>query len=171
MAIRDEKNGAWEDIEELRIIGDTSASQTAECARAYIDDAWEEVWRANAFIVKPSKNCTIEGENVTIAFSWTASVGNSGGFNIYGDFKAGETYKITITCTVGGGTLYINAGSGESFSSLAIAANNNAYTYLTPSYDTEYLYFYISRSTNVSGSYTGKFTDILVNDVECGYNS
>jgi hypothetical protein len=36
---------AWEDAE-LRTQGEISATDTAECARAWIDDAWEDVWNA-----------------------------------------------------------------------------------------------------------------------------
>ena len=176
MAIRNHNLEAWEDIYDLKCPEVNGARESAYCARTYVDGAWEDVWNDEEFTVKAGSNCTINNEIVTVAFSWSAQSGNTGGFDIYGDFTAGESYTITVTSRSGTANFTVSgykSGSttaSESYGVLNITTSGQtASITITPAKDIERVCFSHGQGGSTSGSYSGSFIDIMVNGTECTY--
>lgn len=56
MALRTYNSDAWGDIEDLKTPEVNNARQSAECAKIYQNNAWEEVWAAIKIMVEKSNN-------------------------------------------------------------------------------------------------------------------
>lgn len=176
MAIRNHNLEAWEDIYDLKCPEANGARESAYCARAYVDGAWEDVWNDEEFAVKAGINCSVSNEIVTIAFTWGDTSGSTGSFDIYGDFTAGESYTIAVTSKSGTASFTVSgyksgsASASESYGTLSISASGQtASITIAPTKDLERVRLSHTQSGATSGSYTGSFMDIMVNGTECTY--
>ena len=169
MAIRTYNKNAWEDIDDLQALTESGASETAECAKAYVDNAWEDVWKSSEFTVQATRNCLITADNgITVSFSWLPQSGDGGGFNIYGDFKAGVTYELAITCIMGAGESLL-VSTGIVSHTLYVGSGSTGRVSFTPLKDYEVIGITASGGGATSGSYYARFTDVTINGNEFTY--
>lgn len=175
MAIRNYNDNAWENIADLLCPEVNGARESAHCARAWVNDAWEDVWNDEEFVVQVKTNCHIADKTVTMAFSWDANSGDGGDFYIVGDFEAGESYEISMTCKTGATALGVygyptNTTGVENYNSFTFSAAGQTKTItITPKADIGEVRISFSAGGTSGGSYIGSFTNIMVNGIECTY--
>ena len=160
MAIRNYNDNAWENIASLVCPEVDGARESAECAKAWVDGAWENVWIDKEFIVQAGNNCSISNGVVTMAFTWEATTGNGGEIYIAGEFEAGESYEISMTCKTGATTLNVIGhtitGGTENYSYFAFSSTGQTKSVtITPAADLEKVAFIFTAGGGTGGSYSG----------------
>ena len=111
MAIKSLVSSAWEEIDDLQVPVD-SAYEQADHANALVDSAWEEVWGSGEFIIADSGAMMLDGEWYFGSYSSNCYV------RIYGNFKAGASYTLTMQRDGGSGYFKIYGHYASSSSSL-----------------------------------------------------
>ena len=165
------KNGAEEEAE-IVTRWEMGAETEAEGAYTVKNGAEEEVWSAVKYFLQANDNCTFADGVVTMEFSWQANNGNSGSFCILGDFKAGESYEISIaygstTTPVQIGVYGSNDGTHDSYKPMTLTNGTTAKATIVPSTDVNEIWFYYSNSGATAGTYKGTFSNISVNGIIC----
>ena len=168
------KDGAEQEAE-IVTRWESGAETEAEAVYAYKNGAEEEVWSAEKYTLIVENNCTIAENSVTMEFSWQPNSGSSGAFGISGDFKAGETYYITMAyeSTVNISlplTGYFVDGSGstsETYGSLSMVNGTASTAIITPTKDVYSIRCLYGVGSGTGGSYKGTFSNITVNGKKC----
>lgn len=125
MALRTYKTDAWEDIVDLQCPNVDDARESAECARAYVGDAWEEVWGSSyevgytlgGFATNLS-GISVNSDEVRMGYkigsSQELSVSRELGVYIYGNFT-NPVISCDVTLTCGSTTVMKNTTCGFEF--------------------------------------------------------
>ena len=161
MALRTYNSDAWGDIEDLKTPEVDNARQTAECAKIYQNDAWEEVWAAIKYM--SLLECTFTNAEADYATStshdhmvWAIySEKNDGGYATYyleGDFSnptvSFDWYAFMYYTVSDGSTHYAAAGDISIYTRTTSGTEN--YTTAVSQMG--------SDTTGDSGSYSNRFS-------------